>query len=303
MKGSIKMDRIVPYLWFEQDAEEAVQFYVSLFDDSEITLEQKLEGTPSGADAATYEFKLAGQLFGAINGGPGFTFNPSISLSVICDTHDEIDTLWAKLSEGGRALMPLQKHPFSEYYGWVEDKYGLSWQLIDSEGHDYKQKISVQLMFSGSHTGQAHEAMQFYTDIFKDGLIDELHEYNTRDANHPDAKVAHARFEILDTEILAADNGNPTEYDFTEAFSLMVMCVTQAEIDYYWEKLSAYPESEQCGWLKDKFGVSWQIVPANLNDLLARGTQKQINAVTEAFLPMKKLEIERLERAWEIAAE
>ena len=272
------MDRIVPYLWFDKEAFEAVNLYVSLFDDSEITLEQKLEGTPSGADAATYEFKLAGQLFGAINGGPYFTFNPSTSLSVICDSHEEIDELWAKLSDGGEELMPLQAYPFSKYYGWVQDKYGLSWQLIDSEGHDYKQKISAQLMFSG-------------------------HEYGEGESQHPDAKIAHAKFEILDTEILAADNGMPVDYEFNEAFSLMVECVTQSEIDYYWEKLSAYPESEQCGWLKDKFGVSWQIVPASMNDLLSRGTQKQINAVTEAFLPMKKLDIERLERAWELAAD
>ena len=83
----------------------------------------------------------------------------------------------------------------------------------------------------------------------------------------------------------------------------MVLCVTQAEIDYYWEKLSADPEAEQCGWLKDKFGVSWQIVPANMNELMSRGTQAQIDAVTQEFLKMKKLDKNHLERAWELAAE
>lgn len=297
------MDRIVPYLWFDKEAKEAVDLYTSLFDDSEITLEQKLEGTPSGDDAATYEFKLAGQLFGAINGGPFFKFNPSTSLSVICDTTEEAQMLWDKLIEGGKELMPLQKYPFSEFYGWLEDKYGLSWQVILSEGVVYEQKITPQLMFSGEATGKAREAMEYYTEIFKDGKIQEIHEYGEGESNHPDAEVAHASFTILDTEILAADNGNPVDYEFNEAFSLMVMCVTQAEIDYYWEKLSAVSEAEQCGWLKDKFGVSWQIVPANMNDLLSRGTQKQINAVTEAFLPMKKLDIEKLEHAWELAGE
>lgn len=297
------MERIIPYLWFDNEAKEAVEFYTSLFTDSEITLEQHLEGTPSGDDAATYEFKLAGQTFGAINGGPYFTFNPSLSLSVICDSHEEAKRLWEKLSKEGKELMPLQEYPFSPLYGWVEDKFGLSWQVIDSEGVDYKQKITPQLMFSGSYTGQAEEAMKFYTEIFKDGKMISVHEYGEGESNHPDAKIAHAHFEILNTELLVADNGNQVDYEFSGAFSLMVMCVTQAEIDYYWEKLSAHPEAEQCGWLKDKFGVSWQIVPANMNELLSKGTQKQINAVTEAFLPMKKLDIERLERAWELAGE
>lgn len=297
------MDRVVPYLWFDNEAKEAVSFYTSLFDDSAITLEQNLEGTPSGDNAQTFEFRLAGQLFGAINGGPYFKFNPSLSLSVTCDTTEEIDRLWLRLKEGGQELMPLQKYPFSEYYGWVEDRFGLSWQLIFAEGNDYTQKIMPQFMFSGPVTGKAEEAMAYYTDIFKDGEIGEVHQYNEGESNHPDAVISHANFKILDTELLIADNGNEVDYTFTEAFSLMVMCVTQAEIDYYWEKLSADPEAEQCGWLKDKFGVSWQIVPSNMNDLLSRGTRKQINAVTQAFLPMKKLDIEKLERAWELAAE
>ena len=117
------------------------------------------------------------------------------------------------------------------------------------------------------------------------------------------AKISYAEFELLGHQLSAADNSDLVDYEFNEAFSIMVSCVTQAEIDYYWEKLSAHPEAEQCGWLKDKFGFSWQIIPARMNDLITQGTQKQINAVTEAFLPMKKLEIERLERAWEIAAE
>lgn len=297
------MDRIVPYLWYDKEALEAVNLYISLFEESEMTFEQHMEGTPSGPEAATYEFKLAGQTFGAINGGPFFTFNPSMSLSVICDTHEEIDHLWEQLSEGGKVLMPLQDYPFSAYYGWVQDRYGLSWQLIDSEGEDYKQKITTQMMFSGQSTGRAQEAMDYYTEIFKDGSIKDVAEYGEGQAEAPEAKVSHARFEILDMELLAADNGMSVAYEFNEAFSLMVLCVTQAEIDYYWEKLSDDPEAEQCGWLKDQFGVSWQIVPAHFNDLLAKGTAKQHQAVIDAFLPMKKFDIVHLEKVWELAGE
>lgn len=297
------MDRIVPYLWFDDDAEEAVKFYTTLFDDSEIIHQQVLEGTPSGDNTVIYDFTLAGMTFGAINGGPLFKFNPSVSLSVNCDTKEEVQELWDKLIDGGEALMPLQDYPFSEFYGWVEDKYGLSWQVIYTEGFEYDQKITVQLMFSGAVNGQAKEAITYYTDIFKDGVIGDIHEYGEGESHHPDSIISHANFSILDTEIFASDNGNEVDYTFNEAVSLMVMCVTQAEIDYYWEKLTANPDAEACGWLKDKYGVSWQIVPANMNDLLSRGTEAQIEAVMKEFLQMKKLDIRHLERAWEIAGE
>ena len=297
------MERIVPHLWFNDNAKEAVNFYRTLFDDSKMMLEQKLDGTPSGENAAYYEFTLAGQLFGALNGGPHFTFNPAISISVNCETIEETEVLWQKLIEGGRALMPLEEYPFSKLYGWVEDKYGLSWQVIYTEGFEYEQKLTIQLMFSGDVTGKANEAIKYYTDLFKDGVIGDFHEYEEGQAVQEDAKISHANFSILDTEILASDNGTQTDYTFNEAISLMVLCVTQAEIDYYWEKLSADPEAEQCGWLKDKFGVSWQIVPANMNELMSRGTQAQIDAVTQEFLKMKKLDKNHLERAWELAAE
>lgn len=297
------MERIVPHLWFNDNAKEAVNFYRTLFDDSKMMLEQKLDGTPSGENAAYYEFTLAGQLFGALNGGPHFTFNPAISISVNCETIEETEVLWQKLIEGGRALMPLQEYTFSKLYGWVEDKYGLSWQVIYTEGFEYEQKITMQLMFSGHMTGKANEAIKYYTDLFKDGVIGDIHEYEEGQAVQEDAKISHANFSILDTEILASDNGTQTDYTFNEAISLMVLCVTQAEIDYYWEKLSADPEAEQCGWLKDKFGVSWQIVPANMNELMSRGTQAQIDAVTQEFLKMKKLDKNHLESAWEVAAE
>lgn len=199
--------------------------------------------------------------------------------------------------------MPLQKYDFSEFYGWVEDKYGLSWQLISSEGMEYEQKIIPSLMFSGSTNGNARDAMTYYTNIFQGGEIIDVYEYEEGQANTPEAEIAHATFKIMDMELIAADNGEDVDYEFNEAVSLMIMCVTQAEIDYYWEKLSAEPEAEQCGWLKDKFGLSWQVVPMNLSELLSTGTRKQINAVTQAFLPMKKIEIEKLERVWTSAAE
>lgn len=88
------------------------------------------------------------------------------------------------------------------------------------------------------------------------------------------------------------------KFNFNEATSLMVICRDQAEIDYFWEKLSAHPEAEQCGWLKDKFGVSWQIVPFRMDEMMNKGTPEQIERVTKAFLIMKKFDLKELEKAF-----
>lgn len=294
------MGKIVPHLWFDKEAEEAVELYTSLFEDSQIISTQELKDTPSG-DTVSIDFTLAGQELAAINGGPHFTFNPSISLMVLCDSKEELQIYWDRLIENGNELMPLQAYDFSEFYGWVEDKFGLSWQLIYSEGMTYEQKIVPSLMFSEAVTGKAKEAITYYTENFQNGKILDVYDYESGQAEHPKAKVAHANFELMGSALIAADNALEVDYTFNEAISLMVLCVTQAEIDYYWEKLSADFEAEECGWLKDKYGVSWQIVPERMNELLQTGSQTQIDAVTQKFLKMKKLNIAELEDAWHTA--
>lgn len=291
------MNKIIPHLWFDTEAKEAVEFYISLFDESGLTSSQLLENTPGG-DTEIYNFELVGQKFTAINGGPYFKFNSSISLTVLCDTKEELNERWNRFIEEGKELMPLGEYPFSEWYGWVEDKYGLTWQLISSEGEKYAQKIIPSLKFSGAMTGKAKEAIRYYANLFQDGEIETEYEYERGEADHPKAQTAHAVFKLMDMEFIAMDDGTNSDVSFNEAFSLMVHCVTQAEIDYYWEKLSADPEAEQCGWLKDKFGLSWQIVPATLDEYFETGSREQINRVTEVFLKMKKLDMAMLERAW-----
>jgi predicted 3-demethylubiquinone-9 3-methyltransferase (glyoxalase superfamily) len=96
----------------------------------------------------------------------------------------------------------------------------------------------------------------------------------------------------------ATDSAHEHKFAFNEAISFLVHCDTQEEIDYYWEKLSAVPEAEQCGWLKDKFGVSWQISPRLLDEMMRNGTREQVDRVTRAFLPMKKFDILRLQEAY-----
>ncbi len=290
------MERIVPNLWYDKEAKEAVQFYVSIFDDAKILDVTVIEGTPSG-DAEMLSFQLEGQLFNAISGGTFFKLNPSISLMVSCDTSEEIDKKYAALSKGGVDLMPLGEYPFSKRYAWTQDRYGLSWQLILAEEENSKQKITPSLLFSGAVCGRTEEAVTFYTDIFKNSSIDLISHYGDGEAQLPEAKINFAGFTLNGMNFSAMDNGYPADFNFNEAFSLMVYCNSQEQIDYYWDTLSADPEAEQCGWLKDKFGVSWQVTPTVLDEIMYHGSREEARRVTEAFLPMKKINILAIESA------
>ena len=231
----------------------------------------------------------------SISAGPFFKFNHSISMFVQCETETEIDTLWNKLSEKhGQIFWELKKYPFSEKYGWITDKYGLSWQLMLTKT---KQNISPLLMFDGKQHGKSEEAMKFYTSIFINSKIEMLERYG-QENKRCKGLVVHADFKLSHHSFMAMDSGMPADINFNEAISFIINCDDQKEIDYYWEKLSADPKAEQCGWLKDKYGVSWQIVPTIMNEMM-KGDPKKVAKVTEAFLKMKKFDIKKLEQAYE----
>lgn len=290
------MKKIIPHLWYDNAAGEAALFYTGLFDQSKILKKNIIEDTPSG-DAELVSFELEGQEFMAISAGPYFKFNPSISLMVSCDTIEEVNSRWKALSENGTELMPLAVYPFSKWYGWIQDRYGLSWQLMLADGGPVDQKIKVSLLFSKDSNGKTEEALKYYTEVFKDAEITAMVPYEEGEAKSEKAKIKYAAFKLFGIEFSAMDNGFDADFGFNEAFSLIINCRDQDEIDYFWAKLSAVPEAEQCGWVKDKFGVSWQIVPENMSELLSNGTKDQIKRVTEAFLKMKKLDIALLEKA------
>jgi predicted 3-demethylubiquinone-9 3-methyltransferase (glyoxalase superfamily) len=211
-----------------------------------------------------------------------------------------IDEVWGKLIDGGQALMPLDKYPFSERYGWVQDKYGVSWQLIltDPKGEE-RPLIIPSLMFAGDKAGKAEEATDFYISVFKNAKRGEIAHYGKDQAPDKEGTVMFTDFKLEGQWLAAMDSARMHDFDFNEAISLMVYCRDQKEIDYYWEKLSAVPESEQCGWLKDKYGVSWQIVPEAMGKMMSKGTPEQIARVTQAFLPMKKFDIAELQKAYD----
>ena len=297
------MQTIIPHLWYDKEAREAAEFYTTLFPHSSITNVTTLHDTPSG-DCDVVSFTLWGYAFQAISAGPLFTFNPSISFMVNFDPAQDpeaqtrIDTVWAKLVAGGEVLMPLDTYPFSERYGWVQDQYGLSWQLIltNPEG-EARPLIIPTLMFAGNVCGKAEEASDFYLSVFKNARRGAIARYPAGMEPDREGTVMFTDFELQGQWFAAMDSARMHDFAFNEAISFIVHCDTQAEIDYYWEALSAVPEAEQCGWLKDKYGVSWQIVPTAMDALLASGDQEQVARVTEAFLSMKKFDLAALTHA------
>jgi len=290
------MQKIIPHLWYDKEAKEAALFYINLFDQSKLLNVTVIENTPSG-DTEIVGFELAGQHFMAISAGPYFRLNPSISLMVACSSIEEVNTKWKALSEGGTELMPLGEYPFSKWYGWVQDRYGLSWQLMLTDNGQNVQKITPNLLFSNESCGKAEEAVKYYAEIFEYSEIGIISRYGEGEAMSSKAKVNYAAFKLCGIDFSAMDNGFDVDFSFNEAFSLIINCKDQKEIDYFWDRLSAVPEAEQCGWSKDKFGVSWQIVPENMDEVLFKGSRDEIQRVTEAFLKMKKFDIDTLEKA------
>lgn len=288
------MQKIISHLWFDKEAKEATEFYVSIFPNSKIENINTIKDTPSG-DCDVVSFQLAGQEFMAISGGPYFKLNPSISLFVVFDNEKEIDEAWNKLIQGGKTLMPYQTYPWAKKYGWLQDRYGLSWQLSMSDNHQMAQKITPTLMFTKEGAGKAKAAIEEYTKIFPDSKIDMIVPYEEGDGDKV-GYIKHSRFSLMGQNFIAMDSSGPHEFIFNEAYSFMVICENQQEIDFYWNKLSAVPESEQCGWLKDKFGISWQIVPEGMSQMMSGGDPDKVARVTQAFMKMKKIDIAELER-------
>jgi predicted 3-demethylubiquinone-9 3-methyltransferase (glyoxalase superfamily) len=289
------VQKIVPFLWFDSQAEEAAQFYTSLFGNSKI-LGRAYYGEAGPAPAGTLmtiSFQLEGQTFTALNGGPVFKFTPAISFFVTCRTAQEVDALWEKLSEKGKVLMELQKYPFSEKFGWVADRYGLSWQLHLT---GTEKKIAPFLMFVGARHGKADEAIRYYSSVLPDSAVEQVMRFGPGQGE-PEGTVMHARFTLGGQQFMAMDSNGQHDFTFTPALSFSINCDTQKVIDALWEKLSEGGKKVECGWVEDKYGVSWQIVPSILADIESGPDRARANRVMEAVLKMKKLDIRTIEKA------
>ncbi len=305
------MQRIVPHLWFDKEAKEAAAFYTSVFNskdlptDSKIKFVTTLHDTPSG-NADVVSFTLWGYSFMAISAGPLFKFNPSISFMInfdpsrLKDAGMQIDIMWEKLSKDGKVLMQLDKYPFSEKYGWIQDKYGLSWQLmLTNPAGEARPLIIPSMMFVGNVCGKAEEATDDYISIFNNSKRGVLQRYKSGQEPDKEGTIVFTDFMLDGQWFVAMDSAHKHDFAYNEAISLIVHCDTQKEIDYYWGELSANPASEQCGWLKDKYGISWQIIPNLMDEIMRKGSREEIERVTQTFLPMKKLNIEQIKKAYE----
>ena len=294
------MQKITPHLWFNKDAVEAAEFYCSVFPNAKITSKTVIKDTSAG-DCDIVDFEIMGFGLQALSASSSFKFNPSISIMINFDpsqdkdAHKRIDEIWEQLSEGGMALMPLDKYPFSERYGWIQDKYGFSWQLIytDPEGEE-RPLVIPSLLFVSKDCDQAEEATDFYLSVFQNSKRGTIARYPAGAEPNKEGAIMFTDFKLAGQWFAAMDgSASMHSFAFNEAISFVINCKDQQEIDYYWERLSAVSESEQCGWVKDKFGVSWQIIPANMNELMSNNPEK----TTPAMLKMKKIIIADLERA------
>lgn len=273
---------IHPCLWFDGQAKAAAEFYCSVFTNSKITTDTDL----------VVAFELNGQNFMGLNGGPHFKINPSISFFVVCETEAEVNAAWEKLLEGGSVLMELDKYDWSERYGWVQDRFGVNWQLSYGKLKDVGQKFTPTLMFVGEQHGRAEEAINFYTSVFDNSSIVGMLKYSEQDPDET-GTIKHAQFKLNENVFMAMDSGYDHQFQFNEGISLVVNCETQKEIDYFWNTFTADGGQESmCGWLKDKFGVSWQIVPTILSKLMS--DPQKAPRVMEAFMKMKKFDIDKL---------
>ncbi len=291
------MQKITPFLWFENDMKGITDFYLSVFSGSKVTGNGSLENTPSGAvQMATLE--IFGQNFNLMTAGPYLPFNPTVSFIVSCDSIEEVDDLWTKLSKTGKILMELSSYPFAEKYGWIQDQYGVSWQIMFSATMKAPQKITPTLMFAGDLCGRAEEAVNFYTGLFHDAKVDYVVKYEAGENIETKGTVKHAGVTLENFHISLMDSGKQSSLTFEQAISFVVNCDTQEEVDYYWEKLTDGGKEIQCGWLNDKFGFPWQIVPTAMERMMSQGSKEQIARVTQAFMQMKKFDIKELEEVY-----
>ena len=276
---------IYPCIWYNGNAKEASEHYCAAFTNAEMKLCTPLVVT----------FQINGKQFMGLNGGPNFKPNPSVSFSAICGSAEEIDKAWNTLAEGGKVMMPLNSYPWSDRYGWVEDKYGVSWQLSLSKPEVKEEDQTFpSLMFTGKQSGNAEKAMNFYTSLFENSRVDTIARYEAGE-HDIEGHVKYGQFAIDGYKISVMDSSGPHQFSFDQGVSLVVNCDTQEEIDFFWLNLTEDGKEDRCGWCQDAFGLWWQIVPSILGSLMA--DPNKAPKVMEAFMKMKKFDIEALKSA------
>ncbi len=309
------MPTIAPCLWFDDQAEEAAKVYTSLLPEATITATSRYpesfdnpSGKPRGS-VMTVEIDVAGTPLTLLNGGPQARPNPSISFILNVDpsqdpeAREHLEATWEALISDGEVRMPLDTYPFSELYGWVEDRFGVNWQLMltDPEG-DPRPFLIPSLMFVGDVAGRAEEALELYTSVFQDAERGIEARYPPGMEPEQEGTLMFADVQLDGTWLAVMDSANPGHaFAFDWGVSLQVLCEDQAEVDRFWDGLrEGGGQAEACGWLKDRFGVSWQVVPERFVEMMRGGEAggEGSERAFQAMLEMEKLDLAELEAAY-----
>lgn len=289
------MVQFIPHLWFQASLKEVLALYQRAFPETQLLYENTLDGTPSGT-VSMAGLILANLELRFLASPAPFQLNPSFSLLVACQGTTEVDHLTQLLGEDGQVLMPLGSYPFSPRYSWVVDRFGLSWQVMDFSGRETSQRLIPTLMYTSQAAGHCEEAIRHYVHL-AGSSISHVDRYGLLAEPNRPMDIRHLGFQLGDMVMAAMDSSAPHDFTFSEAASLIVEVDSQKELDYWWDNLSSDPEAERCGWLKDAYGVSWQIVPRRLGQLMGSPDEEARSRVRDAFLAMKKFNIAELEKA------
>lgn len=291
--------KIVPHLWFDTEAKEAVAFYTEIFPDSRIISSHQFDG-PEG-DAERVVFELLGYRFMSVSSGQTHERNATISFLVPYLEYQTpmVERLWDRLIDGGSPIMDIGGYPFNEKFGWLEDKYNISWLFyLATEEQLCPYSIVPVVMFGDDVAGQAEEAMKFYSHVFNRTKYRGVYHYPKGLGSGNRDYLMHGELQLEGQCFGFMDSLQEHGFNFNEGISLMVHCDNQQEIDDYWAELSTEPETESCGWLKDKYGMHWQVVPKVLDDMRKEGSASALKSLTATYLKMKKLDISLLEKAY-----
>lgn len=279
--------KIIPNIWCNQNADEAGEFYAGLLPHTTSKVTARYPDVVADWQAEfagktlTVDVDVDGFQLSLINAGDEFRPNPSISFMLNFDpvrfdgdrdaARASLDEVWAGLAEGGTVRMELGEYPFSPRYGWVEDRFGVNWQLIltNPEGES-RPFLIPQLTFTESVDGKAREAAEFYASLFPDGEVGYIAVHPPESTHAQPGTVMFGEFELAGQCFSMMDGGPDHDFAFDCGISLEVRVADQDELDHYWNALTAVPEAEVCGWLADRYGLSWQIIPENMGELMSR---------------------------------
>lgn len=291
------MQKIWPCLWFANNATDAANYYAKTFKNVKVggqTFYSEEFGNPGGqkpGTVMTQDFEIEGLKILGLNGGDYFKLNPSISFFVNCREESDVQDLWRRLSDSGVVRMGLDRYPWAELYGWTEDRFGVNWQIGLNPDQNENVALTPAFLFTQKNFGKAEEAIEFYMKHFKESEI------QLKAKNESGKHLDFCAFKLAGQDFIAMDGAGEHDFTFNEAFSLMVLCDSQKEIDYYWDELVALGgQHSHCGWLKDRYGVAWQIIPDKLSDWQLE-SRDRCNRMMKEVLKMKKLDYSTLKNA------